>query len=477
MDKEKDFFQEDGELQEILGRFENMRKQLNAYFFDVFEFEKIIDHYLDTNHFNRAIDAVSFGKKQHPGSTTLEIKEAQVYAEKGDSQKALEMVGRLELIDKSNNEVFMLKGMILNQLGKVTDAEQAFEKALELSYENVEEILYDISLSFQYVNQYKTALLYLEKAYKRNSRKLTVLYDMAYCHDRLHDIDRSISYYEAYLDIEPYSENVWYNLGLLYFKKENFRKAVDCYDYSIAINDQYSSAVFNKANALANLGEYEDAIETYKDCILLEPENVLAHCYLGESLEKLEQYEEAIGWYEKATKVDASYSEGWYGIAVCYLFQKLYRDALFYVNKAIVLDDENPDFWFTLGNIQAHLGANTDAIKAYSRTCELDPYDDEAWINLAHLKFKQGATEKAINVLKDSYTHTINIGIVNFHLSAYYHYQGNSEQALKFFEEGLKLEYSEYRSVVKVSPMMLEESDYIALLEKYLPSRNPGKKN
>jgi len=477
MDKEKDYFQEDGELQEIIDRFENMLNQVGAYFFDVHEFEKIIDHYLDTNHFNKAFDAVRFGKNQHPGSTSLKIKEAQVYAEKGESLKALSMVEKLEHNAESDNELLMLKGMILNQLGKVTEAEKAFEKALELSYENVDEILYDISLSFQYVNQYKTALKYLEKANKRSPGKLNILYDLAYCYDRLHNFDQSILYYEAYLNLEPFSENVWYNLGLLYFKKENFKKAVECYDYSLAINDQYSSAVFNKANALANLGEYKQAIESYKECILLEPENVLAHCYLGESLEKLEQYDEAIVWYQRATKVDPGFSESWYGIAVCYLFQKLYRDALFHVKKAISLENENPDFWFTLGNIHSNLNENTAAVLAYSRCCELDPYDDEAWINLAHLQFKLGSVHKAIDTLKDSYTHTFDLGIVNFYLSAYYHQAGNHEQSLKFFEKGLKLDYSGYRVVVKVSPSLPDIEEYKILLEKYLPSRNPGKRN
>ncbi len=477
MDKEKDYFQEDGDLQEILGRFENMLNQLEAYFFDVHEFESIIDHYLDTNHFTKAIDAVHYGINQHPGSTTLLIKEAQVYAEEGESAKALKMINSLEKIEESNNEVYMLKGMILNQLGKVKEAEVAFEKALELSYENLEDILYDIALSFEYINQYKIALGYLEKAYKRNPERLIILYDLAYCHDRLHDFDRSIKYYEIYLDREPFSENVWYNLGLLYFKKENFNKAVECYDFAIAINDQYSSAIFNKANSQANLGEYEAASQTYKECILLEPENVLAHCYLGESLEKLENYREAIEWYQKSTEIDPSYSEGWYGIAVCYLFLKLYNDALFYVSKAISKDEENPDFWFTLGNVHAHLGSHTDAIKAYSRTIELDPYDDEAWLNLAHLNFMQGETGKAITVLKDSYSYTFDIPIINFHLAGYHYIIDKSDQALKFFEKGLKLDYTEYKTAGKISPELMEDPLYSDLMEKYIPSRKSGKRN
>jgi tetratricopeptide (TPR) repeat protein len=477
MDKQKDYFQDDGDLQEIIGRFENMLNQFEAYFFDVHEFEKIIDHYLDTNHFTKAIDAVRHGIDQHPGSTPLLIKEAQVYAEKGDSAKALDMVRALEKLEESNIEVFMLKGMILNQMGRVKEAERAFEKAVELSYDNLEEILYDIALSFEYINQYKIALGYLEKAYKRNPEKVNILYDLAYCYDRLHDFDKSIKYYEIYLDREPFSENVWYNLGLLYFKKENFKKAVECYDFAIAINDQYSSAVFNKANALANLGEYEAAERTYKECILLEPENVLAHCYLGESLEKLENYPEAIQWYRKSTEIDPSYAEGWYGIAVCYLFLKLYNDALYYVSKAISKDEENPDFWFTLGNVHAHLGSHRDAIKAYAKTTELDPYDDEAWLNLAHLNFIQGDTGKAITVLKDSYSYTFDIPVINFHLAGYHYVIDKSEQALKFFEKGLKLDYSEYSSAGKISPGLLEDPLYKNLMDKYVPSRKSGKRN
>jgi tetratricopeptide (TPR) repeat protein len=263
---------------------------------------------------------------------------------------------------------------------------------------------------------------------------------------------------------------------MLYFKKEQFRKAIESYDFALAINEGYSSAVFNKANALANLGEYEEAINVYRECIELEPENVLAHCYLGESLEKLERYREAIDWYEKAGSIDPSFSESWYGIAVCYLFLKLYSDALFYAKKAISLDKENPDLWFTLGNIHTHLGEYKDAAGAYLKVTEFDPYDDEAWINLAHLEFSRGNTEKAAGILEGSYSHTFDVPNINFHLAAYNHLMGDAEQAMKFFEKGLKLDYEEHRCVAKISPTMPEEPAVISLLEKYLPSRNPGSK-
>ena len=114
---------------------------------------------------------------------------------------------------------------------------------------------------------------------------------------------------------------------------------------------------------------------------------------------------------------------------------------------------------------------------AYSRTTELDPYDDEAWVNLAHLEFKQGGLDKAINVLKESYSHTFDVGAVNFHLAAYYHLKGKSEQSLKFFERGLKLDNSGYKAVLKISPHMTDEPGFREMLEKYLPGRIPDKNN
>ncbi len=469
MDRDQDHFQEDNDFQNILGRFERMHVHEKSSFFDVFEFERIIDHYLDKNLFSKAMDAVTRGIRQHPGSVTLMIKEAQVYAEKGESQKALEMVKSIEILEHSNNEVYMLKGMILNQMGRIGEAGRAFDRAIELTHENKVDVLYDIALSFEYVNRYKLAVRYLDMARRKRSDKPDILYELAHCYDRLHDFERSIECYEAYLDLEPYSEHVWYNLGMLYFKKENFRKAVECYDFAIAIKGDYAAAVFNRANALSNLEEYPEAILAYRECILLEPENVLAQCYLGEALEKMESYEEAIEWYQKAARIDPSFSEAWYGIAVCYLLLKRYNDALYYVNKAIELDDENPDFWFTLGNVYIHLDSCADAMKAYVRTTELDPYDDEAWINRARLEFKQGHTEKAIQVLRKAYRYVSEISPVNYYLSAYCYLSGNLSEALKFFEQGLRIAYADHVITGKICPDLFANKSFRELLNKYKP--------
>ena len=79
--------------------------------------------------------------------------------------------------------------------------------------------------------------------------------------------------------------------------------------------------------------------------------------------------------------------------------------------------------------------------------------------------------------MKDSYSYTFDIPIINYHLAGYHYFIDKSDQALKFFEKGLKLDYTDFRSVGKISPELLEDLDYNELMEKYIPSRKSGKRN
>ena len=52
-DKHSDPFENDG-IHEHISRYERMLKKNDEYFFDVEEFEMIIDHYLDRNELKKA---------------------------------------------------------------------------------------------------------------------------------------------------------------------------------------------------------------------------------------------------------------------------------------------------------------------------------------------------------------------------------------------------------------------------------------
>ena len=238
MSEERDQLFDDNDTAESVRRFEQMvRNNINSYF-DVHEFENIIDYYLDINKFNDALRATEIAFQQHPNAAPIHFKRIQVLINKGEPVQALKLLGQIEQLEARNTEFYILKGTALAQMGKVKDAVRLFDQALQMTFENKEEILYDIALTFEHLSHYKSAVPYLQKAYEINPSKLTVLYDLAYCYERMEEEQKCIEFYKLYLEADPFSENVWYNLGTVYSRMEDYEKAIEAYDFAIAINEK-----------------------------------------------------------------------------------------------------------------------------------------------------------------------------------------------------------------------------------------------
>ena len=101
MDENKNYYQEDSGLQEVINRYERMLKANTSSYFDVHEFERIVDHYLDIEKYPSAIQAVDNAISQHPTSTGLLLKKAQVLAESGKPGDGLNYIYKIERIEQA----------------------------------------------------------------------------------------------------------------------------------------------------------------------------------------------------------------------------------------------------------------------------------------------------------------------------------------------------------------------------------------
>ncbi len=467
MSEEREPMFDDNDIADSVKRFEQMiRNNANAYF-DVHEFENIIDYYIDINRFNDALKASEIALEQHPNAGPIHIKRIQVLINKGEPVQALKLLAQIEQIESSNSDFYILKGTALAQMNKTKDAVRFFDMALQLTYENKDDVLYDIALTFEHLSNYKTALLYLKQANETNSRNLSVLYDLAYCYEKLEEDDKCIAYYEKYLDIEPFSENVWYNLGTVYQRKENYEKAIEAYDFALAINEKYSSAYFNKANALASSGSYSNAITVFNEFLYHEPENLDALYYIGESFERLHQYEHAQHYYQKVLDAEPEYADAWFGLGVVSYHKEEYKESIKYIKKAIHIDSFNGEYWYSLGNAHMKSYENILAAKAFRKAIEIDPYDFESWLSLADLIMKQNKLLEAISLLNEAYHYNFDIAQVNYRLAAYHFINKNQELGSKFLEKPLGQDFHAHHEMLTGYPEASENETIRQLINKY----------
>lgn len=429
---------ENEEFQVLLRKYEDMKSGKQSIFFDVEEFEQIIDYYLDDFQYDEAREAADLGKRQHPASVEIKYKFIHIYIEQGKPKKALALLDEIPVWEENNPERYFLKGTALCLIGKLKESEAQFDRGLELSGDDTFEALVNISIAFENVRHFELALKYLMQAYHQQPENLSVLYDLGYFYDRLHKFDESLKYYQQYLDLDPYSDNVWYNIGIVYHKLEHFEKAVDAYEFSIAINPDYASSYFNKASVWVNAGNYGKAIESYREFLDVEPESTQAYCYMGDCYEQMGRLEDALHSFRRVIELDNSDPEGWFGAGMIYHRMGSQQEAITYILKAIEFDNKNLDYWINLGYANEDAGLLDEALKCYGYVTRTDVNDLDGWSALTGLLMKEGLYEKAIGSLREAFVHHSKDPGIKLKMAVCHLKLGEKELSVKFLGEALE---------------------------------------
>lgn len=452
MNEEREFIFDEEELSASIRKFESMINHKTQVYFDVHEFESIIDYYLGDNNMNRAYDAAIFANKQHPSALSLQIKKAQILINKGNSVQGLNILNKLESLESNNSDLFVLKGTAYTQLGNLSQAEKEFDKAANMNFENADDVFYNVGLIFEQARQYDKAIKYLKKSQEFDPDNISTLYDLAYNLERIGNFYDSAEYYKRYLDIDPFSENVWYNLGVVYNHLEKYEDAIEAYEFCMAIDPEYSSAYFNKANSLANKKEYNEAIQVYQEFLLLEEDNIQALCYIGECYEKLEDYDNALLYYRKVVELDDEFPDAWFGIGIVMMEKELLFESQNFIKRAIELDKNNAEYWYALGNVNVKLEFTGDAVVAYNKAISIDPFDWESWINMADLYADEGDLKTAIETLLKALENNSTQVEILYRLVGYNLVKSNMADATKYLEKAYSIDKKKFLIVELIYP-------------------------
>lgn len=430
MEEERYGFVHDSEVEEVILRFENMRKNNAVSYFDVIEFEAIIDYYLEGNNPVNAYEAMSFACELHPNSVPIQIRKARVLLEKGRALDAITIVKRIENIEPGNYEIFICKGTALAMLGDIHGAQKIFDKALKSDAEDEETILYNITSVLQNLNYYEQMIPYLHRLSELEPDFAAHIYDLAYAYEKKADLRNSIKYYCRYLEEEPNSDSAWYNLGIIYNKTGDYDKALEAYNYAIAINPENTFALFNKANILSNLERYNEAMDVYREFVDEEPESLEGLTYLAECYDKTGNEEMAKKYYFKAIELTPEFPDPWFGLGLLSLTRDKAAESVPYLRKAIELESNNPDYWFTLGKANIMLNNFKQALKCFRETLRLDAYFDDAWIEAGLIIMMTGTFNRAIRILEEIRKISVDVPGVYYLLASGYLHVGNVAETM-----------------------------------------------
>jgi tetratricopeptide (TPR) repeat protein len=463
-----DDFYEDYETLDLLKRYHSMVDGRDKVFFDLYEYECIIDYYSDRYNFKEAIIAVCNAIRQHPDDSSVKLKYVQLLIETCRPGKALSIIKSIGEAESDNCELFLAKGIALNMTGKYPEARSSFNKALKICDEFKDEVAYSIAQSYMQNGLYSVAEKYLLMAYHHNNDNILVLYDLGVNYEKLENPGASVQYYEKYLNLDPFAEHVWNNLGLIYTQLGDLDMARDSFDYALAINPQFLPGYFCKADMLVLNNHVDDAIDVYRELLKEDPSNTRALCEMGKCYIQLDDYDEALRIYKHTLTIADDCSDAWYGTGIIYFRQGRNNLSVTTLKRAINIDPENPEYWFMLGEVYYRTRKLNKAISAYSMVSQLNPQDTEAKMACAHILFRKKRIAEAISMLVYLYQIDPDNAVISYRLAAYYAYNNELVEAQRYLKKGLVLNFREHAEMFRHFPKTKSLFVFRLIIENHL---------
>jgi tetratricopeptide (TPR) repeat protein len=448
-----------------INKYTQMVERKGCYYFDVFEFEVIIDFYIDKNQQKSAKEAIEYALRIHPKTISFLQKKAKLLMAEGLPYKALKILNDIVKIENLNSTTHFLIGVVNCSVGEISKALTHFEQAIAIDNIDNEELNLNIATTLEQIGQYEFAVRYFRQVLQVNPENVVALFEMAYCCEKLNLDDQSVKFYRDYLAIDPYSRLAWTNLAGVFCKLEDYPASIDAIEFAIAIDPSVAFSYFQKGFCEVFNQMYEKGIESLDYYICIEPDDADAHYYLGEAYAKTGRYKDAFKSFEKAIVLDQTHSDAYYGIA-CILFEeKKYTDAYYYIQKAIKIDKDESDYWHISALINNKLGFYEAAEEAYLLAVEIDQQNPQIWIDFSEIGIYRKNVDKRIWILKQAFEHFSDNAEINYRLAANYALIYNKESAVFHLNLALKsepLKLGIFRTIYKsITP------DFEYIIEKY----------
>lgn len=449
---------------ELIGRYENAVKVGKLGYFEVDEFETIINHYMDDAQPEKAMNAVRYGQKLHPNSTSLLTKQARLYAETGETQKALSIIDYIRTIDSGDDDALLLQGEILLRKGLKDEATKIFDE-MEKQNDVDTSVLLNIAYAYNDNRMFDDALRVLDKALSLSGNSTDVLFEIAYSLEQKERYDEAIIIYNKILDIAPYSNEAWFNLGQLHMYHEAYEQAIEAYDYAYAITSNDFQSLFQKANALLLCERHLEAAEAYEEYMDFTGESANTCTLLGECYEKMCDYETAESYYMRAWNLEDDNMDALTGLCFCGLELNKAHDVLNYVQRIFEVKGESSECWLYKAEAHIILDDRAAALESYLQSLSIDPNQVNAILAVANLYMQGGEYEIALEYFQKAKRLQNNLEGISIPLSIIFYKLKDYTLCAKYFNESKEAYNIAAEAFLEYCPEALEDPNITDLIQ------------
>lgn len=212
---------------------------------------------------------------------------------------------------------FVLRGAVLNELGRASEAAEALRRAVALDANNADS-LYDLVLTLLKIDASPEAATLLEGGRRRFPRvaKIHAAAGMvAYLNGRNTEAVRA---YEAAVRLEPGAADLYASLGDVYDATGDFTRAGAAYATSLRLDPAAAAVHVKLGRNLLKLQRPREAERAFTAALQRDAAQADAHFQLGKLAAARNDHAQAIEHYRQAVSATPALKEAWYQLGISY---------------------------------------------------------------------------------------------------------------------------------------------------------------
>ncbi len=252
------------------------------------------------------------------------------WSHKGSWSDVLAEANRALAFGTFRPHILIYKGHALEKLNRISQAENAYRKALV------------------YKPHDWRALNGVSSIYVRQGR-----------------LEEALSYGQDALSIFPDYAEAHNNRGVALSKLGKLDEGVKAHREAIRLKPEFFEAYNNLGVVLKERGELDGAIHAYRQAIAIKPDLPEAHNNLGIALYVKGDLDNAIGEWQEALRIKPGYPEAHNNLGIGLKYKGDIEGSIVEIRRALQGRPDYPDASFNLGGALAAIGDTAGAIEAF----------------------------------------------------------------------------------------------------------------
>jgi tetratricopeptide (TPR) repeat protein len=339
-----------------------------------------------------------------PPENTSPFREAEELVQKGELEQAREKIEEQLKLSPTSVEGYNLLGIVCTGEKDYDRALDAFQQALKLAPDSTKT---HNNLGNLYVTQQK-----LDLAEKEFTRVLRLV---------------------------PANRDANYNLGLLLLARGAPVAAIQHFQ---RVHPQNVETRYNLVRAYLQAGKPAEALKTAQDLSAAHKQDVQLHFTLGLLLASAKQYKAAQLELEQANALQPETFEVLHNLGQAYLRGQEYAKADLALNRALKLKPDSAETLYLLAQVDYEQSRPMDALELLVRSHKLAPQNTDVIFLMARVSMTQNYFEDAIPLLESGLKIAPQRADLRAALGESYFMSGKTESAIDEFKRLIELEPS-----------------------------------